>query len=173
MYNLLDSCTFYPIDLEEIPNLELKDTIIREFGIDDAENGYANIDGVELDIYTQRFGDDAFGTSVNLALAEFDEDYLVDELTNMIGIWPHYLVLSNYLTNLYKITSDISKTVLRNSAVDIFVEEQKEGRGIKCRELKQNGNIAYIIGITQEEMEEIENHMDFGNMFVFAESIFD
>lgn len=164
--NILDSCTFYEVDLTKLNSEQL-----RNFVGDSLDEGrlILSLEAIKnADIPEE---------VIDWESGEFDQEELNYILTDKIGRLPHYLVVACGCrwdgASGYMFTDEITKTCERS--YDISLDLVEEGRNaIKCREYSHDvpmGGTTYIIGLTEEEFELLEEK-ELDNLIEIAEARF-
>ena len=100
--------------------------------------------------------------AINYDSFDFDECMLESLLEEIIGKYPHYLVIAlgckwNGASG-YKFCDDILKTCERSYEISLTFEEEGKD-AVKCRESSHDvpmGGTTYIVGLTEEEFELLE-----------------
>ena len=149
--NILESCTFYEVDQTKLNSEQL-----RNFVGDSLDEGSLILSLEEIK------NADILEEVIDWESGEFDECMLESLLDEIVGRYPHYLVIAlggkwNRASG-YMFTNEITKTCERSYAISLdLVEEGKNA--IKCRESSHDvpmGGTTYIIGLTEEEFELLE-----------------
>ena len=149
--NILESCTFYEVDQTKLNSEQL-----RNFVGDSLDEGSLILSLEEIK------NADILEEVIDWESGEFDECMLESLLDEIVGRYPHYLVIAlggkwNRASG-YMFTNEITKTCERSYAISLDLVE--EGRNaIKCRESSHDvpmGGTTYIIGLTEEEFELLE-----------------
>lgn len=169
--NILDSVTYYTVDLEKIDD-ETKKRMEEDFGSLDEENSpYLSITMHDIDRY------DIDSNAVNWDTGKFMEDELEWLLESYLNSHPHYLVFASGCrwngVSGYTFCEDIKDTVYRNYDITLTLEEQGESC-IRCRESSHDvpmGSTTIIVGLTEDEYERLED-AEFEEIENFAMSKF-
>lgn len=164
--NILESCTYYEVDQNKLNREQLRDFV----------GDSPNEDNLILSLENIRLADIS-DDAVDWESGELDEDELAYTLTELIGKFPHYLVIACGCNwnggNGYMFTDEITKTCKRS--YDISLDLLEEGKNaIKCRESSHDvpmGGNTYIIGLTEEEFELLEEK-DLDELIKVAEARF-
>ena len=169
--NILDSVTYYTVDLSKVDE-ETKKRMEEDFGsLDEEDNPYLSITMHDIDRY------DIDSTAVNWDSYEFMEDELEWLLESYLNSHPHYLVFASGCrwngASGYTFCEDIKDTVFRPYDVTLTLEEQGESC-IRCRESSHDvpmGSTTIIVGLTEDEYERLED-AEFDEIENFAMSKF-
>ena len=172
--NILDSVTYYDVDLNKVDE-ETKKKMEEDMGsldsaIPESERigpDWMNMTAHDID----RYGIDY--DAINWKSGEFMEDELEWLLESYLNSHPHYLVFAAGCrwngASGYRFCEDIKETVYRNYEVTLTLEEQCESC-IKCRESSHDvpmGSTTIIVGITEKEYEQLK-YADFDEIEKFA-----
>lgn len=165
-FRVLDACTLYDVDLLKV-NSETYEEISMEFNLD-ADHTTLNMSLVDIERY--KIPENA----IDYDSFDFDECMLESLLEEIIGKYPHYLVIAlgckwNGASG-YTFCDDITKTVARDYDISLSIE--REGNGaIECLESSHDvptGSTTYIVGLDEDEYNdlnvddiEIEELVDF------------
>lgn len=154
--NILDSVTYYKVDLEKI-DAETRKRIEEDYGSLEEDNSYITITAHDID----RFNINS--EAVDWHTGEFMEDELEWLLESYLNSHPHYLVFASGCrwngSSGYMFCEDIKNTVYRNYDITLTIEEQGESC-IKCRESSHDvpmGSTTIIVGLTEDEYERLED----------------
>ena len=152
--DIFECCTHYcfkddlePEDIKKIENA----------GYDYEEGAYNSVDGATADAY-------GLWDLVDWSSAEFDEYECADLLESWVGQHPHYLTFASGCTwngaSGYGFSSKILDTVRRPYEITLIYKDHIDGRALICRESSHDvpmGSTTYIIGLTDEEYETLED----------------
>lgn len=168
--NILGSCTYYDVNVLRLSQ-DLYDKLNKEYAYIDADCSKLTMsenDISEFHIPCEAIDYDSF---------EFDEDELEFLLTELLGKHPYYIVLASGCrwngSSGYKICENILEVCYRNYDITLILQE-KHKDAIKCIESSHDvptGSPTYIVGISQEEYEKIEDY-DFNDIEKFVLSKF-
>lgn len=169
MFDILESCTYYPIDLELLDS-KILEKIKDEYGIDESDK-YITLDGVTIDDLNIN------SEAIRYESADFDKISLEDILESYIGKHPYYLVFASGCrwngASGYKITSNIIDTVLRDYEISLYYISHIEDRALICKESSHDvpmGSETFIIGISEDEYEKLED-FEFDEIEEFVNNI--
>ena len=153
--NILESCTYYKVDLRKIP-ADTRETIIKDAGLEKDQVFYTE-SGDNLEYY--HIPADA----VNWESAYFEEDELVELLREYLNVHKHYLVFAKNCTwngsSGYTFCDDIAETCYRDYDITLILE--KTGKdAILCTESSHDvpcGAPTYIVGLSEKEYDKLQN----------------
>ena len=163
--NILGSCTFYDVNLLKIP-ADIREKLDKEFDFD-ADSSEVRLSEETIDKYNIP------SETVDYDSCDFDEDELEYTLEDLIGNHPNYLVFASGCrwngASGYTFCDNITDTVKRNYEISLRLVEQFKN-GIECIESSHDvptGSHTYIIGITDEERDSLED-ADFSEIEEFV-----
>jgi len=171
MKNILASCTFVDVIIDELPE-DLKQKVIEAYELEEDEP-VVRITEEEVDyleIPYECLDDDSW---------DFNTKKLSYVLHDYLGKHPWYLVVAKHCTwngmSGYKFFRDthIVNTVTRDYDITLLLEQRGKD-AILCTESSHDvpqGSSTYIIGISEEEYERL-SEADYSEIEKFAESKF-
>ena len=153
-FRILDACTLYGVNLLKVSE-EIRNEVSTEFSLD-ADQIVLYMSLVDIDNY--KIPEEA----IDWESGEFDECMLESLLDEIVGKYPHYLVIALGCkwkgASGYKFCNDIIETVDRYYDISLSVE--KEGNGaIKCLESSHDvptRSTTYIVGLEENEYEDLD-----------------
>lgn len=153
-FRILDACTLYGVNLLKVSE-EIRNEVSTEFNLD-ADQTVLSMSLVDINNY--KIPEEA----IDYDSGDFDECMLESLLDEIVGKYPHYVVIALCCkwngASGYKFCNNVIDTVARNYDISLSVE--KEGNGaIKRLESSHDvpaGSTTYIVGLTEEEFELLE-----------------
>jgi len=153
-FRILDACTLYDVNLLKVSK-EIRNEVSTEFDLD-ADHLLLNMSLVDINNY--KIPEEA----IDYDSGDFDECMLESLLDEIVGKYPHYLVIAlgckwNGASG-HKFCNNVIETVARDYDISLSVE--KEGNGaIKCLESSHDvptGSTTYIVGLEEDEYEDLD-----------------
>ena len=153
-FRILEACTLYNVNLLKVSE-EIRNEVSTEFNLD-ADHLLLNMSLVDINNY--KIPEEA----IDYDSGDFDECMLESLLDEIVGKYPHYLVIAlgckwNGAIG-YKFCNNVIETVTRYYDISLSVE--KEGNGaILCLESSHDvptGSTTYIVGLEEDEYEDLD-----------------
>lgn len=153
MYNLLDECSLYKVNLQNISN-ELRVKLSENYSLDGTESiGFIYLSDIK---------------KLNIPENEtefymFDEYMLENILINALDDFPHYLVFASRCKwngeSGYEFCDNIVDTCYRDDYdVNIAVQAEVANKALVCLESSHDrptGSHTIIVGLTEDEYEKL------------------